>query len=59
MVGNAARIAEFNWQQDVDRLGRPVDRQQWPYPPQTVNASYNPLMNQITFPAGILQPPFF
>ena len=37
----------------------PVDRTQWPYPPQTVNASYNPLMNQITFPAGILQAPFF
>jgi endothelin-converting enzyme/putative endopeptidase len=36
-----------------------VDRALWPYPPQTVNASYNPLMNQITFPAGILQPPFF
>jgi endothelin-converting enzyme/putative endopeptidase len=36
-----------------------VDRQIWPYPPQTVNASYDPLLNQITFPAGILQPPFF
>ncbi|GGF59460.1 M13 family metallopeptidase [Alteromonas lipolytica] len=59
MVGNAARITEFMWQQDVDKLGGPVDREQWPYPPQTVNASYNPLMNQITFPAGILQPPFF
>ena len=41
------------------RLGGPVDRELWPYPPQTVNASYNPLLNQITFPAGILQPPFF
>ena len=41
------------------RLGEPVDRSEWVMTPQTVNAYYNPLMNQITFPAGILQPPFF
>jgi endothelin-converting enzyme/putative endopeptidase len=52
-------VREFNWQQQVERLAGPVDRALWPYPPQTVNASYNPLLNQITFPAGILQPPFF
>jgi endothelin-converting enzyme/putative endopeptidase len=59
LFGNLQRIAEFNWNQQVEDLAGPVDRNQWPYPPQTVNASYNPLMNQITFPAGILQPPFF
>ncbi|MEM9303373.1 MAG: M13 family metallopeptidase [Pseudomonadota bacterium] len=59
MLDNALAVSEFQWKQQVDRLGGPVDRAQWPYPPQTVNASYNPLLNQITFPAGILQPPFF
>ncbi len=59
MLGNARRVDEFDWQQQVARLGGPVDREIWPYPPQTVNASYNPLLNQITFPAGILQAPFF
>ncbi len=56
---NARAIREFQWQDQVKRLAGPVDRKLWPYPPQTVNASYNPLLNQITFPAGILQPPFF
>lgn len=59
LLDNAVAVAEFQWQQQVDRLGGPVDREIWPYPPQTVNASYSPLLNQITFPAGILQPPFF
>ena len=59
MLGNSLRVTEFLWQERLDRLGGPVDRAVWPYPPQTVNASYNPLLNQITFPAGILQPPFF
>ncbi len=59
LLDNALAITEFHWQEELDRLGGPVDRQIWPYPPQTVNASYNPLLNQITFPAGILQPPFF
>ncbi|MEE2525453.1 M13 family metallopeptidase [Hyphobacterium sp. HN65] len=59
LFGNLRRIAEFNWNQQVEDLSGPVDRGDWPYPPQTVNASYNPLMNQITFPAGILQAPFF
>lgn len=56
---NARAIVEFGWNEQVKRLGGPVDREIWGYPPQTVNASYNPLLNQITFPAGILQPPFF
>jgi len=59
LFGNLQRIGEFNWNQQVEDLAGPVDRNAWPYPPQTVNASYNPLMNQITFPAGILQAPFF
>lgn len=59
LFGNLVRIREFQWNEQLEDLQGPVDRNQWPYPPQTVNASYNPLMNQITFPAGILQPPFF
>jgi endothelin-converting enzyme/putative endopeptidase len=59
LLESALALTEFQWQQQVDRLAGPVDRAIWPYPPQTVNASYNPLLNQITFPAGILQPPFF
>jgi len=59
MVGNNQAITEFQWQRDVERLDGPVERDEWGYPPQTVNASYNPLLNQLTFPAGILQPPFF
>ncbi|MGA1371489.1 MAG: M13 family metallopeptidase [Pseudomonadales bacterium] len=56
---NALALDKFQWRDQVERLGKPVDRERWPYPPQTVNASYNPLLNQITFPAGILQAPFF
>ncbi len=59
LLENAMAITEFQWQEQIDRLDGPVDRVIWPYPPQTVNASYNPLLNQITFPAGILQAPFF
>jgi putative endopeptidase len=49
----------FEWNRQVARLGEPVDRDEWNMNPQTVNAYYNPLVNQITFPAAILQPPFF
>lgn len=59
LVENAKAVTEFQWKEQLDRISGPVDRDVWPYPPQTVNASYNPLLNQITFPAGILQPPFF
>ena len=59
MLGNTIRMREFGWLRQLEDLKGPVDREAWPYPPQTVNASYNGLMNQITFPAGILQPPFF
>ena len=59
LLENAMAVREFEWNEDIERLAGPVDRALWPYPPQTVNASYSPLLNQITFPAGILQPPFF
>ncbi len=50
---------KFEWQRQIARLNQPVDRGEWAMNPQTVNAYYDPLMNQITFPAAILQPPFF
>jgi putative endopeptidase len=59
LLGNTMRSAEFGWQLQLARLPKPVDRSLWEMTPQTVNAYYNPLMNQITFPAAILQPPFF
>ncbi len=59
LIGNLKRIAAAEYQRNLERLGQPVDRTEWRYGPQTVNASYNPRFNDITFPAGILQPPFF
>jgi putative endopeptidase len=59
LLGNAMRSGEFQHQLDLDRLTKTVDRTLWDMTPQTVNAYYNPLSNQITFPAAILQPPFF
>ncbi|HTV00258.1 MAG TPA: M13 family metallopeptidase [Luteitalea sp.] len=56
---NMVRARTFEWNRQVQRLDKPVDRAEWGMNAQTVNASYNPLMNQITFPAAILQPPFF
>ena len=59
LVGNVRRAAEWRWQYQVARLDKPVDRQEWQMTPQTINAYYNPLNNEIVFPAAILQPPFF
>ncbi|MDF0486845.1 M13 family metallopeptidase [Sphingomonas sp. H39-1-10] len=59
LLGNAMRSGEFEHQLELSRFPKPVDRTLWEMTPQTVNAYYNPLMNQITFPAAILQPPFF
>jgi len=59
LLGNVLRLREFDWDEDLKRLRGPVDRDLWGMNPQTVNAYYNPLMNQITFPAAILQAPFF
>ncbi len=59
LFGNAQRVREFNYADEVSRLGEPTDREEWGMTPQTVNAYYNPSFNEIVFPAGILQPPFF
>ena len=59
LLGNMVRAAQFGWNLQLSRLPNPVDRRLWGMNPQIINASYNPLMNQLTFPAGILQPPFF
>ncbi len=58
-VLNAARAATFESKRQLDKIGKPVDRAEWGMTPPTVNAYYNPNMNEIVFPAGILQPPFF
>ncbi|GAC1651509.1 MAG: M13 family metallopeptidase [Gemmatimonadaceae bacterium] len=59
LLGNVERAAAFQYDDMVDRLGKPVDRLRWGMTPPTVNAYYNPGNNEIVFPAGILQPPFF
>jgi len=59
LLGNAMRSAEFDHQLELQRFPKPVDRSLWEMTPQTVNAYYNPFSNQITFPAAILQPPYF
>lgn len=59
LVGNLRRSAEFVYQEQLARQGGPVDRNEWHMTPQTVNAYYNPPLNEIVFPAAILQPPFF
>jgi putative endopeptidase len=57
--GNARRVSLFEWQRELARLDKPTDRDEWFMTPQTVNAYYNPVFNEIVFPAAILQPPFF
>ena len=58
-VLNTIRAEKFEADRDVQKIGKPVDRTDWGMTPPTVNAYYNPNMNEIVFPAGILQPPFF
>ncbi len=58
-VGNVLRGNSFEFARDVAKIGKPVDRTEWGMTPSTVNAYYNASMNEIVFPAGILQPPFF
>lgn len=58
-IGNARRAALWHWRYQVARLDKPVDRDEWQMTPQEINAYYNPLNNEIVFPAAILQPPFF
>ncbi len=59
IVGNMMRAQVFEHGREVAKLGKPIDREEWGMTPQTVNAYYNPAMNEIVFPASILQPPFF
>jgi predicted metalloendopeptidase len=59
LVGNAERAVRFELDFQTAKLGKPVDRGLWLMTPQTVNAYYNPVQNEIVFPAAILQPPFF
>src|SRR5471030_2180406 len=59
LVGNAMRASVFGHQRMVNKLGKPIDREEWGMTPQTINAYYNATMNEIVFPAAILQPPFF
>jgi putative endopeptidase len=59
LVGNLNRAREFEYEYQVSKLDKPVDRLEWLMTPQTVNAYYNASMNEIVFPAAILQPPFF
>jgi len=56
---NVNTAARFEFSRGLAKLGKPIDRNEWGMTPQTVNAYYNPSMNEIVFPAGILQPPFF
>ncbi|MFN2507523.1 MAG: M13 family metallopeptidase [Chthoniobacterales bacterium] len=58
-AGNAIRAAVFETDRQLKKVGKPIDRSEWGMTPPTVNAYYNPNMNEIVFPAGILQPPFF
>ncbi|SKC78131.1 M13 family metallopeptidase [Krasilnikoviella flava] len=59
LVGNVRRAHAFEQDHELGKIGRPIDRDEWFMTPQTVNAYYNPGMNEIVFPAAILQPPFF
>ena len=59
LVGNVDRANQFEYDRELNKLGKPIDREEWGMTPQTVNAYYNPELNEIVFPAAILQPPFF
>ena len=59
LIGNVMRAAAFELDRSLTKIGQPMDREEWLMTPQTVNAYYHPLKNEIVFPAAILQPPFF
>jgi putative endopeptidase len=59
LIGNLRRSAAYEFAYDLNKIGKPVDEKEWGMTPPTVNAYYDPAMNDINFPAGILQPPFF
>lgn len=58
-LANYYRANTFEFEENLDKLGKPIDKSEWGMLPQTVNAYYSPLMNEIVFPAAIMQPPFF
>lgn len=57
--GNVQHIAAYRYEEMIDKLGKPIDKSEWGMTPPTINAYYNPVNNEIAFPAGILQSPFF
>ncbi|SFD24442.1 endothelin-converting enzyme Metallo peptidase. MEROPS family M13 [Chitinophaga sp. CF118] len=59
LIENIVSASHFSHKEALDKIGKPVDKTEWGMTPQTVNAYYNPLNNEVVFPAGILQPPFF
>jgi predicted metalloendopeptidase len=59
LAGNVMRASQFEYQRNLDKLGKPIDRGEWGMTPQTLDAYYNPELNEIVFPAAILQPPYF
>jgi putative endopeptidase len=59
LAGNIERSGRFEWNYQLGRMGKAVDKDEWAMTPQTVNAYYHPVKNEIVFPAAILQPPFF
>jgi putative endopeptidase len=59
VIGNLKRIGKWQYNYDINKLGKPTDKTEWFMTPPTVNAYYNPSFNEIVFPAGILQPPFY
>ncbi len=59
LFANIGHVTKFQRDFELAKIGKPVDREEWHMTPQTVNAYYNPVMNEIVFPAAILQPPFF
>ena len=59
LFANIGHVTKFQRDFELAKIGKPVDRDEWHMTPQTVNAYYNPVMNEIVFPAAILQPPFF
>jgi putative endopeptidase len=58
-IDNVFKASEHRFRENLDKLGKPIDKKEWFMTPQTVNAYYNPTWNEIVFPAGILQPPFY
>ena len=58
-VTNVMHASEFEFNRMIEKIGKPVDKTEWGMSPSTVNAYYNPSLNEIVFPAGILQPPFY